>query len=408
MDYVRAYEERNGQGLEKLLFDLQQDLHASIHRLRPFIYRPDCLMLELYKDANSTLKQRRRRFDVPDTEILEALQDPLRDICVQVFIWQIGRTDEISPALVDAFGLGLGINPHFFKALYLLLKRNRIKEHPMHDEIEVRPLRSDSIIVGNAVITISHYRPGRRDSVPVVLIAGNLTLDNRMSSILDCIDQELREAPALQLPANEILESGNPGCKISARVSGKVQYSIGHCGWPYPDKWICSYLELLDALLRSDGIQGKSDITLSFVAILPVLQLDGLWIQKSCRKLRLRLQHLGSDADVDITLVHADRRSLRRLVEDVEDSLDHLNMHVAWEGIKKCLKQPIYKNIEQQVKQYCRQARRLEAEARESLQLEAGLLALQESRRSIELSNYQIQEGKRGELDRNRIHRFPC
>ncbi len=412
MDYVRAYEDKDRQSLGKLRLDLEQNLDERIQRRLPFLYQTDCLMLELYKDSNFVLKQRRRRFSVLGTEILEALQDPPRDICVQVFVWQIEKTDDIRPPLVDAFGLGLGINPQFFKALHLLLKRQRTKrqrinELSMRNETELRPLRSDFVVIGNAVITISRHRPGRKDSVPVVLIAGNLTPDNRNRSVLDCVDQEFRESPALPLSANEVLESGNPGSKIPATVSGKVEYSINHF-FAQSDNWICSYLEILGALLRSNGIQGKSDITLSFVAMLPVLQLDGLWMRKLCRRLRLKLPNLGSDGDVDIARVREHRRSLRRLVEDVEDSLDHLKTHVTWEGIKKCLKEPIYKDIEQQVRQCCLQARRLEAEARDSLQVEAGLLALRESRKSIELSNYQIQEGKRGELNRNRIYRSPC
>ncbi len=374
-------------------------------------------MFELFKGADLAVNLRASRLDALGLGILQSLQHPPRDVCVQVFIWQVYGTEDISQQLVDAFGLGLGISPQFFKALNLLAKGKPAEEDIPTHKTELRPLRSDFIVMGNAAITISRYQDRGENSVPVVLIAGNLSPKTRTDSVLDCVDQELREAPTSKLPMGEVPDSREPDsqtmsidrympCDRSSQLydflSGTVREFTGF------DTWFFSYCELLGQLLRRDDIQRKSDNTLSFVAILPVLQLDGLWIRKSCRLLRLKLPNLGSDADVDITGVHADRRSLRRLVEDVEDSLDHLRMHVTWEGIKKCLKQPIYKNVEQQVKQCCRQARRLEAEARDSLQLEAGLLALQESRKSIELSNYQIQEGKRGELDRNRIYRSPC
>ena len=44
-----------------------------------------------------------------------------------------------------------------------------------------------------------------------------------------------------------------------------------------------------------------------------------------------------------------------------------------------------------------KEACRLETEIRDYLQVQAGHLALLESRKSTELSNYQIQESKRGQ-----------
>lgn len=85
-------------------------------------------------------------------------------------------------------------------------------------------------------------------------------------------------------------------------------------------------------------------------------------------------------------------------MEDAEDSLDHLRIHITWQKKEEWLKEPIYKIMDQRLGQCCLPARRLEVEARDSLQLEAGLLALQESRKSIEISNHQVQEGRRGKF----------
>ena len=49
------------------------------------------------------------------TDVLETLRDPPRDVCVQVFIWHIPSIEEVSPRLVDAFGLGLEFRPPFFQ-----------------------------------------------------------------------------------------------------------------------------------------------------------------------------------------------------------------------------------------------------------------------------------------------------
>lgn len=89
---------------------------------------------------------------------------------------------------MDAFGLGLEIGPPFFKALYLLLKGQPVEEDLFRYEIELHPLRSEFVVIGNAVVTISRYRHNDRVSVPVVLIARHSTPDNRSTSVLDRVD----------------------------------------------------------------------------------------------------------------------------------------------------------------------------------------------------------------------------
>lgn len=399
-DHVKAYKHRDRLWFWNSLYDLEKDLDESVKRY--FSQRPDpslcpsnCFMIDLFKSTDLAVNLRQRWVGSSGTEILEALQNPPRDACVQVFIWHIMRDIGISPPLVDAFGLGLGISPQFFKALYLLLKGKPLEQDLTKHEIELRPLRSDFVVIGNAVITISRYQPSETNSVPVVLIAGNWIPDERRWSVSDCVDQDLRETPALQPPVGENLHRGMLSLALQAHIAGRISQRV------YDDIkdgcWGYSYFELLKVLLKRDDIRGKSGDTLSFVVLLPLMQLDVLWIRRSCRLLRLILPNAGSERGVDIARIHADRRSLRRSVENVEDSLDHLTMHSTWPNLKAWLREPVYQDVEQQMRQCFRQARRLEAEARDYLQLEAGLLALRESQTSIELSNQQIQEGKRRE-----------
>ncbi len=56
--------------------------------------------------------------------------------------------------------------------------------------------------------------------------------------------------------------------------------------------------------------------------------------------------------------------------------------------------------VEDELRQARLEASRLETEIRDFLQLQTGELALQESRKSIELSNSQIEEAKRGQSKR--------
>ena len=55
--------------------------------------------------------------------------------------------------------------------------------------------------------------------------------------------------------------------------------------------------------------------------------------------------------------------------------------------------------LENELQRIRREATRLEAEIRDYLQLQTGELALEESKKSIELSNFQIEEAKRGKFD---------
>lgn len=90
------------------------------------------------------------------------------------------------------------------------------------------------------------------------------------------------------------------------------------------------------------------------------------------------------------------RYSLRRMVEDFEDSSLRL---------RDCMHSPMKKDtpqgqslmtLEGDLQQFGLEATRLETEIRDYLQLQIGELALQESKKSIELSNPQIEEAKRG------------
>lgn len=170
-----------------------------------------CVMVELFKDADLAVNLRRHWFDASGTDTLEALRGPAKDVYVQTLIWHIPSNSYISPPLVDAFGLGLGTGPQFFKALYLLPKGQPVEEDVKRHETDLSPLRSNFVVIGNAAITISRCRLSQRGSVPLVLIAGNLAPDDLKTSVLDCVDQELWEAPAFQLPAGEKIEGREPG-----------------------------------------------------------------------------------------------------------------------------------------------------------------------------------------------------
>ena len=94
--------------------------------------------------------------------------------------------------------------------------------------------------------------------------------------------------------------------------------------------------------------------------------------------------------------LHHERFWLRRSVENSEDDMNHFEKYISAEDANYLPDSSVYLGIKQETDQIHNEARRLDTEVRDYLQLVVGNLSLEESRKSIELSNHQIQEGKRG------------
>ena len=76
--------------------------------------------------------------------------------------------------------------------------------------------------------------------------------------------------------------------------------------------------------------------------------------------------------------------------------MSHFERYVSAKNPKYLPESSAYLKVKQETSQIHNEARRLDAEVRDYLHLVVGNLALEESRKSIELSNQQILEGKRG------------
>ena len=85
-------------------------------------------------------------------------------------------------------------------------------------------------------------------------------------------------------------------------------------------------------------------------------------------------------------------------MEDFEDDLNYLRRYLRSQVSSDTLSDRSWLKVEEDLIETRQEASRLEAEVRDWLQLQVGEWALQESKKSIELSNRQIEEGKRGQL----------
>lgn len=149
-----------------------------------------------------------------------------------------------------------------------------------------------------------------------------------------------------------------------------------------------------------------STTNLIFASLLPMFYKSAFVIQDYCSRIRndyLMLMNPlppelatrdDSTSDDITTSLYMHRRSLRRLVGDSEDALETLKSYMTFQGLTHWREG--YDRVSRDCKQIHVSALRLEVEVRDCLQLQAGETAIQESRKSIELSCLQIEENRRG------------
>ena len=94
----------------------------------------------------------------------------------------------------------------------------------------------------------------------------------------------------------------------------------------------------------------------------------------------------------------SDKRSyLRRAIEEFEDGLQCVRSYVRLRSESELVSAPRYQEFEEHWGRVVPLSRRLKSEIRDQMQLTTAELSIDESRKSIELSNVQIREGKQGQ-----------
>ena len=133
--------------------------------------------------------------------------------------------------------------------------------------------------------------------------------------------------------------------------------------------------------------------------MLPLLSLDSFRVRVQylrVRRIFLELQQEIQYAnDQTTSQLHLERSKLREMVEDSEDSLNDVERYASSPDIHCSLSGLAYPQIKEDANRKYAEAQRLESQVRDYMQLEVGKLSLEESRKSVELSNHQILEGKR-------------
>lgn len=222
-----------------------------------------------------------------------------------------------------------------------------------------------------------HYLPANPDATPLILILGNV-----------------RDPFSIGKRFDEVKPFQNPAV---GRISNAMEKL---------PTWMQEYVRVLQSDLEK-GRGSKENITdLSFRSLAPLLRWSTFRTREKCclvregyskfvtpRKSLVRWQ--GNETTLE-GLFHM-RLDLRRMIEDSEDGFEQFRRFTRSQQINDVPQTKSSAMVEDEIQQTHLEAHRLEIEIRNFLQLQIGELALQESRRSIELSNLQIEEGKRGQ-----------
>lgn len=365
VDYLKAYNEKSPY-LDRVLRRLIVSVRAPAPRQAPKL-----TLLDLSNDGGSKPLVFSRRDPMSDTNIVTNLQQPPANVAVQILLWN--TKDYLSQNAVDALGLGLKLDPRFFRALCPGSGQNRRHWDPKY------------VTIAGAVATIVRQsNPDKPDAVPVVLIA-------RMewgSEFANALEEEIGDTYSFELSAAET-------CPAYADKTESDAHQ--------------NYTRLLKWFLKNEEESAAEVTDLLLKPLIPLIYLDIFRIRNLCEVLRHKYERLQRSEEFEwhyagreeLEKIHSDmpkdRLRLRAMVEDSEDGLNHFLRYIPsqtsadWPLSKSWLK------VKGNLRATHEEARRFEAQLRDYLQLQVGEWALQESKKSIELSNRQIEEGKRGQ-----------
>ena len=365
-DYLEAYI-ANHEGLDKLLNRLKEGLPRSDEHTPPFT------ILDLSKDENARLRVVPRFDDniASATRVVTSLRQPPANVTVQIVLWNSKYS--LHKDTVNAFGPAFKMNPRFWGALCS-------KSRPQFDPRHIR--------MGGFVATVvRHYKPDELDAVPIVFIACH----GWEEALERAVDEEIGDV----YPIQDLIIDMNPSFWDEGVLSlpPDVTHSERH-GYT-------TYLRILKMCLDKEEEHADDVTKLILKSLIPLLYLSVFSIRNRCENLRSKYRNLrwnaaeAYDEDDEVNTLPDERLRLRALVEESEDDLYYLRRYVCSQISVESLSDKSWRKAEADLIQIHQEAGRLESQVRDYMQLQVGELALQESKKSIELSNQQIEEGKR-------------
>ena len=311
------------------------------------------------------------------TKILAALRNPPSESLLRVLLIEPKDLKQRLPwSLMDVIGLGLRINPDLFEA-YLSV-------NPATKELPPRiPLRASRGVFGRAAFTISRdYLPHSPNCPPVMLVMGHpAPSDARYPGFLLS-----RQAPPfastdpLLVRHRGLLESSWPGIFERLFSSNIKLYQTRPMD--FDAALVHSLLPLLETCLeRLKGAYDEASIRYRKRVGTSSQDPTALW------------KNAQEDHENEMEEV---RFRLRRWITYYERTLNEFSGFLRMHDVVNFQHYEAFSIIKELSKYCLENSHGLETEIRDWLQLRVGSLALQESKKSIQLSSLQMDEAKRG------------
>ena len=361
-DYLEAYEKiRSLPGVLRLALN-------DIVRYTARFEKYECAVVDVQDKDNTSHELSLRCRSTSATEILSALRQPATSTKFRIVLWD---STSLTEEMLSALGLGLKIQPHFFNAF--------LTRHPKTPEWADFntgwKFSDDVIVVGQYIMTLVYdYPPLNADATPIIVIAG---VDQNHVRI----DSDFLGTLPFQRPATQ--------------ATNETPNSLDQL-----PEWMKIVLRGLDSDLKKGKGRVRNDMDLTFGPPTILLQFSIPLVRLECRVsracyLQATNPRCAETVDKVLKTVFTARYQLRRMIEDSEDNF--LRIRDNQKSVKRHGRpqSQSFMTLQLDFQQTRLEATRLEAEIRDYLQLQTGQLALEESKKSIELSNSQIEEAKR-------------
>lgn len=345
-------------------------------------FNGDCRLFEIDDSASlsKTLDVKLEDLSVHFTEILLAIRNPPPKALLRVLLIEPKSMEQKLPmGLINVIGLGLRITPDFFKA-YL-----GANHAPGEFSAEV-PLRASHGVIGRTAVMLARtYLPENPSCPPVVLIMGHPANPDSYKGLL----------PSKQ---TDPLAFAQPS---TVRPQGLAKYP-----WP----WI--FERFFRTNIEIHHVKSLNFDAALIYTLLPLLETcverlrRAWWEANEQYKIRFGTasrENRGFDFDI-----------WKNAQEDREQQMEQVRFRLGrWlrhykrcendflrflrtQGIRNVKTYVAFNLVCDEANECLEDARNLEAQIRDWLQLRVGSLALQESKKSIQLSNLQIEESQRG------------
>ena len=357
-----------------------------------------CAVINVFMEKDSLPRASLRGHHFSAVQTFSSLRKPPKGVVVQIAIWNnIPFFSGPDSDFVDVLGLGLKLEPCFFESIY--------KTPPSDIEDfgqQMDPTSPGYFHGAGTAVAIARDCPlvPKPESPPIILIAGPHNF-------------------------NHLINQGTLDCLIPRAIQPNRKQPTGH-----PSKHqsgskcnVQSYIRLLTHCVESHLENDSSLDMLLFTSLLPLLRIDFVRIRERCQKIRRMFgeykyrklktitsvfseDHLpgpwdrvpeGEEEELNPMILYQYRALLRSMLEKCQDVVETLAHFVSPHNSTELETSVPYTMLLKEKSSLIDGGLRLEAEMRDYLQLNTGQLSLLESRKSIEVSNSQLEESKRGE-----------